>query len=106
MNNTEENQKVSKMETEVKNQRPDAEELFRKAINESGEEGSFSVNKEARLWMKKANETMKEAAKLKDRVALYKKLWYEGEISVLFAMSNLGKSILAVQIAEESARSG
>ena len=106
MNNTEENQKISKMETEVKNQRPDAEELFRKAINESGEEGSFSVNKEARLWMKKANETMKEAAKLKDRVALYKKLWYEGEISVLFAMSNLGKSILAVQIAEEIARSG
>ena len=49
---------------------------------------------------------MKEAAKLKDRVALYKKLWYEGEISVLFAMSNLGKSILAVQIAEEIARSG
>ena len=100
------NQEVRNMKIEVKNQRPNAEELFRKAINENEEVGVFTANKEAKLWMKTANETMKEAAKLKDRVALYKKLWFEGEICVLFAMSNLGKSILAVQIAEEIARSG
>ena len=35
---------------------------------------------------------------------LWGEFWYEGEVCCLFADSNLGKSILAVQIAEEIAR--
>lgn len=65
-----------------------------------------TISKELDLWGMKANEIMEKAAKMKDRLCLYKKLWNEGEICVLFAKSNLGKSILAVQIAEEIARSG
>ena len=65
-----------------------------------------TISEELDLWGMKANEVMEKAAKLKDRLCLYKKLWNEGEICVLFAKSNLGKSILAVQIAEEIARSG
>ncbi len=34
---------------------------------------------------------------------LFSELWYEGEICILFADTNLGKSILAVQIAESIA---
>lgn len=58
------------------------------------------------LWMTKANKAMEKAFKIKDRESLYKRLWYEGEICVLFAKSNLGKSILAVQIANEIAKTG
>lgn len=65
-----------------------------------------TISEELDLWEMKANEVMEKAAKLKDRLCLYKKLWNEGEICVLFAKSNHGKSILAVQIAEEIARSG
>lgn len=46
----------------------------------------------AKSWLKSAN---KRAVPKK----LFGKLWFEGELSILFADSNLGKSILAVQIA-------
>lgn len=46
----------------------------------------------AKSWLKSAN---KKAVPKK----LFGKLWFEGELSILFADSNLGKSILAVQIA-------
>ena len=36
--------------------------------------------------------------------ALWDSFWYEGELSCLFADSNVGKSILAVQIADRIAR--
>src|SRR5690606_2795068 len=35
---------------------------------------------------------------------LYKQLWHEGEVCILFADTNLGKSILAVQIADHISR--
>ncbi|MBO9684325.1 MAG: AAA family ATPase [Flavisolibacter sp.] len=35
---------------------------------------------------------------------LYKQLWHEGEVCILFADTNLGKSILAVQIADHLSR--
>lgn len=37
---------------------------------------------------------------------LWKSFWYEGETAILFADTNLGKSILAVQIAEAVAQTG
>ena len=43
----------------------------------------------------------KEAKMRPDPKPLWKELWYEGEIACLFADTNVGKSILAVQIAEE-----
>jgi uncharacterized protein YerC len=48
-----------------------------------------------------ANGTIKEAAMVANPKSLYLSFWYEGEVCCLFADCNLGKSILAVQIANE-----
>lgn len=50
-----------------------------------------------------ANRTIQEAANRPDPMPLWMSLWYEGEVCCLFADSNLGKSIYAVQIASSIA---
>ncbi len=54
--------------------------------------------------IKSANETIKAAAKERDPMRLYDEFWIENEVCCLFADSNVGKSILAVQIANEVAK--
>lgn len=56
------------------------------------------------LRIKSANETLLEAQQRPDPNPLWMTLWYEGEVCCLFADSNLGKSIYAVQIGESIAR--
>lgn len=56
------------------------------------------------LKIKSANEWAKEAALRPDPKPLWLSLWYEGEVCCLFADSNLGKSIYAVEIASEIAK--
>lgn len=56
------------------------------------------------LCVKEANEWCEEAAQRPDPKQLWMSLWYEGECTCLFADSNLGKSIYAVQIANEIAK--
>ena len=56
------------------------------------------------LTLRTANRTLQEAALRPDPVDLYHELWYEGEVCCLFADSNLGKSIYAVQMADEIAQ--
>ena len=91
---------------ELKDNRPKVDiKNVTKAIAES-ENTVKTTDSEDGLWMTKANKAMEKAFKIKDRESLYKRLWYEGEICVLVAKSNLGKSILAVQIANEIAKSG
>lgn len=53
------------------------------------------------LTLRTANRTLQEARMRPDPVDLYHELWYEGEVCCLFADSNLGKSIYAVQMADE-----
>lgn len=53
------------------------------------------------LTIKTANQTVEDAAMRPDPDQLYHELWYEGEVCCLFADSNLGKSIYAVQMANE-----
>lgn len=55
------------------------------------------------LTVRTANRTIQEAANRPNPVPLWKSLWYEGEVCCLFADSNLGKSIYAVQIASSIA---
>lgn len=55
------------------------------------------------LIVKTANRTIKEASLRPNPDALYLTLWYEGEVCCLFSDSNLGKSILAMQIAAQIA---
>lgn len=57
------------------------------------------------LTIKSANQTVVDAARRPDPRELYHELLYEGEVCCLFADSNLGKSIFAVQMADEIARS-
>ena len=53
------------------------------------------------LTLRTANRTLQEAALRPDPVDLYHELWFEGEVCCLFADSNLGKSIYAVQMADD-----
>ena len=50
--------------------------------------------------IKTANDWMVEAKSEPERAMLFGQLWSEGEVCYLFADTNLGKSILAVQIGE------
>ncbi len=56
------------------------------------------------ITIKSVNKMIEEAKKMPDPIPLYKSLWYENEICFLFADSGNGKTILAVQIAEEITR--
>lgn len=49
--------------------------------------------------MKSVNEWMIEASRYEEPKMLFDKLWFEGELCILFADTNVGKSILGVQIA-------
>jgi predicted ATP-dependent serine protease len=57
------------------------------------------------LSIKTANQTVIDAARRPNPVDLYNSLWYEGEVCCLFADSNIGKSIFAVQMADYVAHS-
>ena len=56
------------------------------------------------LSIKSVNQTMSEASLRSNPKELFGPFWFEGEIGCLFADSNVGKSILAVQIAEDIAK--
>lgn len=51
-----------------------------------------------------ANEWLELASKKPVPKKLFSELWVEGELCVLFAPTNVGKSILAVQVADQIAR--
>lgn len=53
--------------------------------------------------IKSANRTISDAALRPNPRSLYLELWYEGEVCCLFSDSNLGKSIYAVQMADQIA---
>lgn len=71
-------------------------EFNQRTEDENNNDGLFIV--------KQVNDAMEDASKLENPRSLWKTLWYEGEISCLFSDSNLGKSIYAVQIATEIAK--
>lgn len=52
------------------------------------------------LIVKPANKWMEEAKERPIPNMLFSEFWYEGELSILYADTNVGKSILAVQIGE------
>ena len=55
---------------------------------------------------KTANQAVREAVETPNPEKLWHEFWYEGELCCLFADTNLGKSILAVQICTDIARLG
>ncbi|MFN8286549.1 MAG: AAA family ATPase [Chitinophagales bacterium] len=56
------------------------------------------------LLMKPAAQWMLEASRTPDPKLLFSTFWREGELAILFADTNVGKSILAVQIADAISR--
>ena len=66
-------------------------------------EPEMDKSKIGMLCVKTANQWREEAAMRPDPNKLWMSLWYEGEVCCLFADSNLGKSIYAVQIANKIA---
>jgi hypothetical protein len=60
-----------------------------------------SANGNTLLCIKNANDWINEAKDRKQPEKLYDVFWFENEICILFADTNVGKSILAVQIADE-----
>ena len=70
---------------------------------EAGRKAASSVY--GALRVRTANQTLIDAASRPDPVDLYYSLWLEGEVCCLFADTNVGKSVYAVQIAEHIAAS-
>lgn len=63
------------------------------------------VPREGRMFIAKpAADWISEARLRPDPVRLWRSLWFENEVACLFADTNMGKSIYAVQIASEVAR--
>lgn len=83
-------QLAEEQQTEIEQQNAQLEKEF--------EIGMFTV--------RTANETMRQAAIMKEPAKLYDEFWYEGEMGCLYADSNVGKSVLAVQIANDIAKRG
>lgn len=71
-------------------------ELLKKPGDTSTNVTLFQI-KTANQWLKEAN--LRPIPKM-----LFGELWHEGELCILFADTNLGKSILAVQIADSISR--
>lgn len=68
-------------------------------------EGMATLAVDRMFSYKTANEWIAEARQRPDPVSLWHNLWFEGEVCCLFADTNVGKSIYAIQIAEHIAKS-
>ena len=75
-----------------------------KLLLEFNERSKESNNDDGLFIVKKANDALTDASLISNPRSLWKTLWYVGEISCLFSDSNLGKSIYAVQIASQIAK--
>ena len=74
----------------------EAEQLIKQSNKAKESKGMFTVM-EANRWIEQAK--TRPIPKM-----LFGELWFEGELCILFADTNLGKSILAVQISNSISR--
>lgn len=75
-----------------------------KEFNKMSKELDKSNENVGLLVVKPANKWIKEAKDRPIPKRLFGDLWYEGEVCILFADTNLGKSMLAIQIADSISR--
>ena len=68
--------------------------------NDVSKAENFETSKIKFFKKQSASDWMDEAKSLPELKKIFGELWYQGEISFLYADTNTGKSILAVQIAE------
>jgi RecA-family ATPase len=69
------------------------------SVSTSSFDPEVFIDEEELFTIRTANTWLQEANKRPVPKMLFGKFWYENELCILFADSNLGKSILAVQIA-------
>ena len=67
---------------------------------------TIKIEDNSLITVSTAQELQQEAQCIEDLTPLYEPYFYEGECSILFADTNVGKSILSVQIADEISRKG
>ena len=67
---------------------------------------TIKIDDNSLITVSTAQELQQEAQCIEDLTPLYEPYFYEGECSILFADTNVGKSILSVQIADEISRKG
>lgn len=75
-------------------------DVFKNEVNKLLEQSTSSNEKKGLFLVKSANHWIDQAKSRPIPKMLFSELWYEGEICILFADTNLGKSILAVQIGD------
>jgi len=80
---------------------PDALKSITETTNQDLQTEELKQKENVGLFkMKLANEWLNDAKNKPIPKMLFSELWHEGEVCILFSDSNLGKSILAVQIAD------
>jgi RecA-family ATPase len=62
------------------------------------------IGREPEFIVKPANKWLREGRRKRDPKMLFDHFWYENELCILFADSNTGKSVLAVQIGDSISR--
>lgn len=82
----------------------EAKDVVNKTVTAHKRTRFFNEKEIGMFKVKSANKTLTDAAAMKEPNKLYDELWYEDELCCLFADSNVGKSIYAVQIANEVAK--
>ncbi|HUH35295.1 MAG TPA: AAA family ATPase [Moheibacter sp.] len=75
-------------------------ETFLNHLNDLKEKANEAKQNKGLFKVKTANEWLELAKSTPIPEMLFGEFWHEGEISILFSDSNLGKSILSVQIAD------
>lgn len=83
-------------------QRIDPEQIRKIALTEINKPAPMSAD--SMLNIKRSYEWLEEAMQQPVPTMLFDEFWNEGEICILFADTNAGKSILAVQIADSISR--
>lgn len=89
-----------------KEKEPSPLEILQQKVAEAEQSGQDEEDDDRMLSCRTLNEVLLEAQQLPDPKPLYKNVWFEGELSCLFADSNNGKSVLATQVCEDIARKG
>ena len=70
------------------------------------QENFIKIEDKSLIKVSTAQDLVDEASQIKELKPLYEPYFYEDECSILFADTNVGKSILSVQIADEVSRKG
>ena len=74
-------------------------DFHNKELKESEKPTAVSMSDKPRMIIESFNDTMERASKMETPKMLFSELWHEGELCLLFADTNIGKTVLAMNIA-------